>query len=63
MEYLLGPQGQEYFANETFEYPLVDGVAAYPELPTLESLDPPAVDLSDLDSLEQTQEMLRRRAC
>lgn len=58
VEYLVGADGQEYFASETFEYPLAAGVAAYGELPPLESLDPPAVDLSDLDSLEQTQEML-----
>lgn len=58
VEYLVGPEGQEYFATETFEYPLVAGVAAYSELPPLDSLDPPEVDLSDLDSLEQTQELL-----
>ena len=58
VEYLVGPEGQEYFADETFEYPLVAGIAAYSELPPLDSLDPPEVDLSDLDSLEQTQELL-----
>ncbi|MGI9578759.1 MAG: extracellular solute-binding protein [Microthrixaceae bacterium] len=58
VEYLVGPEGQQYFASETFEYPLVSGIEAYAELPALETLDPPAVDLSDLDSLERTQELL-----
>ncbi|MFV0318414.1 MAG: iron ABC transporter substrate-binding protein [Microthrixaceae bacterium] len=58
VEYLLGPDAQEYFAQETFEYPLAAGVEAAEGLPPLDSLEPPEVDLSDLDSLEQTQELL-----
>lgn len=58
VEYLVGPEGQEYFAQETFEYPLAGGVAAAEGLPPLDSLEPPEVDLSDLDSLEATQELL-----
>lgn len=58
VEYLVGPEGQQFFADETFEYPLVADVDAADGLPPLESLDPPQVDLSDLDSLERTQELL-----
>jgi iron(III) transport system substrate-binding protein len=58
VEYLVGPEGQEYFARETFEYPLVADVPADEALPALSTLDPPEVDLSDLDSLEATQELL-----
>lgn len=56
--YLLGPAGQEYFATETFEYPLVQGVDAADGLPPISELQPPEIDLSDLDSLEQTQDLL-----
>lgn len=58
VEYLLSEAGQTYFAETTFEYPLVPGVAAPEGLPTLESLVNPQLDLSDLDSLSETQELL-----
>jgi iron(III) transport system substrate-binding protein len=46
--FLLATGAQEYFATETFEYPIIDGVAAGPGLPPLSSLNPPAINLSDL---------------
>lgn len=58
IDYLTSPKAQEYFAEQTWEYPLVDGIAAAPGLPSLESLAPPALDLSDLDSIAATQAML-----
>jgi iron(III) transport system substrate-binding protein len=57
-EYLVSDKAQQYFAESTKEYPLVDGVNAAPEIPPLASLAPPAIDLSDLATLEQTQELL-----
>jgi iron(III) transport system substrate-binding protein len=56
--YLVGKTAQEYFAGETKEYPLVAGVATAEGMPPLADLQPPAVDLSQLDDLEATQEML-----
>ncbi|WP_374193332.1 iron ABC transporter substrate-binding protein [Mycolicibacterium sp. S2-37] len=56
--YLIGTTAQEYFANETDEYPLVAGVASKNGMPPLSSLQPPAVNLSELDDLEATQELL-----
>lgn len=58
VEYLLSDAGQTYFVEQTFEYPLVPGIAAPDGLPSLESLVNPNLDLSDLDSLAETQEML-----
>lgn len=56
--YLVGNAAQEYFASETTEYPLIAGVNPGSEMPPLADLQPPAVDLSQLDDLEATQELL-----
>nr|MCH9641452.1 extracellular solute-binding protein [Actinomycetes bacterium] len=56
--YLVGESAQQYFARETSEYPLVADVAASAEMPPLSDLQPPAVDLSQLDDIEATQELL-----
>jgi iron(III) transport system substrate-binding protein len=58
INYLLSPAGQEYFAQKSFEYPLVAGIAQYAELPALVDLNSPNIDLSDLKSIALTQEML-----
>ena len=58
VKFLLSAQGQQYFALKTFEYALASGVASYSELPTLEELNPPAIDLSDLRSINETQDLL-----
>jgi iron(III) transport system substrate-binding protein len=58
IRYLVSEEGQRYFAENTVEYPLIAGVQPSADLPTLESLQPPELDLSDLDSIAQTQELL-----
>jgi iron(III) transport system substrate-binding protein len=58
VDYLLSDAGQEYFAAKTKEYPLVPGIAAAAEVPPLADLSPPQIDLSDLATLEQTQQVL-----
>nr|WP_221446866.1 extracellular solute-binding protein [Microbacterium thalassium] len=60
VEYLVSPAGQQYFVEQTFEYPLLPGVEAPSGLPALETLVNPGLDLSDLDSVAETQEMLVR---
>jgi iron(III) transport system substrate-binding protein len=57
--FLLGEEGQTYFSEETFEYPLATGVDADDRLVPLDEIDPPDIDLSDIDDLEGTLEMLR----
>lgn len=54
LEFMLSESAQTYFAEETFEYPMVEGVAPPAGLPTLDDLAPPDLDLSDLDSLGET---------
>ena len=58
MQFLLSVKGQEYFANKTYEYPVVAGVPQFAELPSLSELNPPAIDLADLKYIEKTQELL-----
>jgi iron(III) transport system substrate-binding protein len=56
--FLLSQQAQQYFAEQTKEYPVIAGVATAPGLPPLASLNSPQLDLSDLDTLEQTLQMI-----
>lgn len=58
INFLLSEPAQTYFAEQTYEYPLVDGVPVADELPDLDSLDAPEVDLSDLDTLAETTELI-----
>ena len=58
VDYLLSAEAQRYFAEQTKEYPLIAGVASTEGLPPLASLRSPEIDLSDLDTLEQTLEMI-----
>jgi iron(III) transport system substrate-binding protein len=60
VEFLLSETGQSYFAEQTREYPLIAGVPAADDLTPLAEIPAPKVDLSDLDSLEQTLELIRQ---
>jgi iron(III) transport system substrate-binding protein len=60
VEFLLSPEAQRYFSEQTFEYPLVQGIAAAPGLPPLASLHSPDYDLDALGGgLERTVELIR----
>jgi iron(III) transport system substrate-binding protein len=48
IEFMLGVEAQTFFANETFEYPLVPGVPANELLPPIDTIPTPDIDLSDL---------------
>ncbi len=48
VEFLLSFDAQEYFANETFEFPLIEGVDPVEGLPPLDELPTPDIDLSEL---------------
>ncbi|GAB4270606.1 MAG: iron ABC transporter substrate-binding protein [Candidatus Promineifilaceae bacterium] len=60
IEYLLSKNGQQYFADETFEYPVIEGVAIADGLQPLAELDAQALDISltNLADLQGTQELL-----
>ena len=59
VQFLLSETGQQYFAEETREYPLVGGVSPADELTPLSEIQAPAIDLSDLDTLAETLELIR----
>jgi iron(III) transport system substrate-binding protein len=59
IDFLLSSESQQYFAEQTHEYPLVDGVEADPNLPPLADIASPDIDLSDLADLQGTQTLLQ----
>ena len=58
IDYLLSSEGQTYFADETFEYPVIAGVTTKADLPALSELKGSSVDLNRLDSLDATLKLL-----
>jgi iron(III) transport system substrate-binding protein len=59
VEFLLQEEAQEYFATETFEYPLATGMAPAADVPALDELETPDIDLSNLEDLEGTLALLQ----
>ena len=60
VRFLLGESAQDYFRNETAEYPLRRGVGAIPELPPLDQLETIEVPLSRLGrDLEASLRLLK----
>ncbi len=60
VEYLLRPESQQYFAQETNEYPLVQGVAGPTDQVPLEQINTPDIDLSNLEDLDGTLALLQQ---
>ena len=59
VDFLLAEESQTYFAEQTHEYPLLEGVPANPDLPALTEIDSPDIDLSDLADLEGTLRLIQ----
>jgi len=59
VRFLLSARAQQYFASETNEYPLIEGIEINPLLTPLADIKTPAIDLSDLADLQGTLEMLQ----
>ena len=59
VRHLLSAEAQEYFAVETFEYPLIPGVEPIGDLPTIDELDVPEIEFSELGDLEPTIDLMR----
>jgi iron(III) transport system substrate-binding protein len=59
IEFLLSPEAQRYFSEETFEYPLADGAEVNGALPPFDEISKTRVDLDELGGgLERTTAMI-----
>jgi iron(III) transport system substrate-binding protein len=58
IDYLLSDDAQQFYSDETFEYPLTEGAEPSADLPPLESLETPDIDLNDLGSLQETASLI-----
>ena len=59
IDFLLSSEGQQYFAEETFEYPLAPGVPTAGNVPPTEFGDVGSIDLDELEGgLEQTRQLI-----
>lgn len=59
LDFLLSTVAQQYFASQTYEYPLVDGVVTSSLLTPLSELNTPDIALGDLSDLQGTVELLQ----
>ncbi len=59
LEFLLSSVAQQYFASQTFEYPLVEGVDVHHLLTPLEKINQPSIALAEVTDLAGTQRLLR----
>lgn len=59
VRHLLSAQAQAYFAVETYEYPLAPDVDPVGDLPRIDQLDVPDLDLAQLSELEATVDLMR----
>lgn len=59
IEFLLSPTAQQYFAEQTFEYPLIAGVPAPAGLTPLAELNALDIDMADLEDLQGTVQLLQ----
>ena len=59
VRFLLSDMGQQYFASQTFEYPVVDGIKTHYSLVPINEIEAPDIDLDMLSDLEGTLRLLR----
>jgi iron(III) transport system substrate-binding protein len=59
IDYLLAEEGQQYFSEKTFEYPLAAGVQPDPRLRPLSEIKTPELDLNEIDDLQGTLKLLQ----
>ena len=56
--HLLSAEVQEFFATTSFAYPMIPEVGPVGDLPTIDELNPPDIDLSELQDQQRTLEIM-----
>ena len=59
LRFMLSTVAQQYFAGQTYEYPLVDGVNTSRLLTPLDEINNPQIDMASLGDIKGTQSLLR----
>ena len=59
LRFMLSKVAQQYFAGQTFEYPLVEGVNTHRLLVPLSELNNPEIDMASLGDIKGTQSLMR----
>lgn len=59
LEFLLSPVAQQYFASQTFEYPVVKGVTTHRALAPVTAIKSPQVEMAALADLKGSLKLLR----
>ena len=59
VEFLLSPVAQQYFAGQTFEYPVIEGIKTHSLLTPLSDIKSPDISMGDMADLEGTLNLLR----
>ncbi len=60
LKFILSPPAQQYFATQTFEYPVIEGVTVHRLLSPLDKLKSPKIDMADMVDLKGTLQLLRK---
>ncbi len=60
VQYLLSREVQSYLAREAYEIPLVPEVGGPEDLPSLDQLEPPRLDLARLGDMQPTLDLMRQ---
>ena len=60
LNYLLSRVGQQYFAAQTYEYPLVEGIKTPRILTPLEEINSPQISYTQMNDLQGTIDLLTK---
>ena len=59
VRHVLSAEAQEFFATRTYAYPMIPGVDPVGNLPRIDELNPPDIDLTELADVSGTVDLMR----